>query len=51
MKFHADIVTAAFWREMKERHLAGEVLEVLPYRRSIIAPAPPDSLRRLSGEV
>ena len=49
MRFHADILTAAFWREMKERHLAGEVLEVLPYRHSMIAPAPPDSRRRLSG--
>ncbi len=50
MQFHAEILTAAFWRDLKQRHLAGEVIEVLPYRRSMIAPAPPDSQRRLSGE-
>ncbi|MGB5621888.1 MAG: bifunctional isocitrate dehydrogenase kinase/phosphatase [Gammaproteobacteria bacterium] len=50
MQFHAEILTAAFWRDLKQRHLAGEVIEVLPYRRGIIAPAPPDSRRRLSGE-
>ena len=50
MQFHAEILTAAFWRDLKQRHLAGEVIEVLPYRRSMIAPAPPDSQRRLSGK-
>ncbi|MGB5209384.1 MAG: bifunctional isocitrate dehydrogenase kinase/phosphatase [Gammaproteobacteria bacterium] len=49
MEYHAEILTAAFWRDLKTRHLNGEVIEVLPYRRSMIAPAPPDSLRRLSG--
>lgn len=28
---HADILTAAFWRELQERHAAGEVLDVFPY--------------------
>lgn len=30
---HGDLLTAAFWRDYQERHLAGEVIEVLPYGR------------------
>ena len=43
LEAHSDLLTAAYWRDMKERHLAGEVPEVLPYRPSLIAP-PPGSL-------
>lgn len=38
---HEELVTASYWRDMKERHLAGEVVEVLPYRRSLMAPPTP----------
>lgn len=47
LEAHGDLLTADFWRGMKKRHRAGEVLEVLPYRRSLMAPPPPGSRRRL----
>ncbi|MEM7082537.1 MAG: bifunctional isocitrate dehydrogenase kinase/phosphatase [Pseudomonadota bacterium] len=28
---HGDILTAAYWNELKARHLAGEVIDILPY--------------------
>ncbi len=43
LEAHSELLTAAYWRDMKERHLRGEVPEVLPYRPSLIAP-PPGSL-------
>ena len=43
LEAHSDLLTAAYWRDMKEQHLRGEVPEVLPYRPSLIAP-PPGSL-------
>jgi len=46
---HGDLLTADFWRRTKKRHKAGEILEVLPYRRSLMAPPPPGSRRRLTG--
>ena len=39
MEYHGDLLTPAFWREMKRRHEAGEVVEVLPYRPSLSASA------------
>jgi len=36
---HADILTAEFWRDLKRRHKAGEVLEILPYPRSLSSDA------------
>lgn len=32
---HAELLTPEFWREMKRRHEAGEVLEILPYRPTL----------------
>jgi len=49
LESHGDLLTADFWRRMKKRHKAGDVLEVLPYRRSLMAPPPPGSRRRLTG--
>jgi isocitrate dehydrogenase kinase/phosphatase len=43
LEAHSELLTAAYWRDMKQRHLRGEVPEVLPYRPSLIAP-PPGSL-------
>jgi len=31
LRFHAEILTARFWREVQQRLRAGEVVEVLPY--------------------
>ncbi|NOT28922.1 MAG: bifunctional isocitrate dehydrogenase kinase/phosphatase [Planctomycetes bacterium] len=31
LEAHGEILTAAFWRKLKDRHSAGEVLDVLPY--------------------
>ena len=38
LEAHSDLLTAAFWREHKNRQLQGEVQEMLPYRRSLMAP-------------
>ena len=35
LEHHADLLTPAFWRDLKRRHEAGEVLEILPYRPSL----------------
>ena len=34
LEAHGEVLTAAFWRKLKERHRAGEVLDVLPYPSS-----------------
>jgi isocitrate dehydrogenase kinase/phosphatase len=34
LEAHGEILTAAFWRKLQERHRAGEVLDVLPYPES-----------------
>jgi isocitrate dehydrogenase kinase/phosphatase len=39
LEHHGDLLTAEFWRDLKRRHLAGEVLEILPYPRSLSAAA------------
>ncbi len=31
LEAHGEILTAAFWRKLQDRHRAGEVLDVLPY--------------------
>ncbi len=31
VEHHGEILTAAYWNELKERHLAGEVIDILPY--------------------
>jgi len=31
LEAHGELLTAAFWRKLQERHAAGEVLDVLPY--------------------
>ena len=33
MKVHSDLLTVDYWRNIKERHLAGEVSAVIPYSR------------------
>ena len=32
---HGDLLTAEYWRDLKRRHLAGEVVEILPYPRRL----------------
>jgi isocitrate dehydrogenase kinase/phosphatase len=34
---HGALLTPGFWRDIKRRHEAGEVLEILPYRPSLSA--------------
>jgi isocitrate dehydrogenase kinase/phosphatase len=46
LEAHGDLLTADLWRQMKKRHGKGDIVEVLPYRRSLIAPPPPGSRRR-----
>ena len=31
---HGEIMTAGFWRRMQERHHAGEIVDIFPYRES-----------------
>jgi isocitrate dehydrogenase kinase/phosphatase len=31
---HGEIMTARFWRVMQERHRAGEIVDIFPYRES-----------------
>jgi isocitrate dehydrogenase kinase/phosphatase len=35
LRAHGDLLTADFWRALKKRLKAGEILEVLPYRRKL----------------
>jgi isocitrate dehydrogenase kinase/phosphatase len=39
LEHHSDLLTPGFWRDMKRRHEAGEVLEILPYRPTLAATA------------
>jgi isocitrate dehydrogenase kinase/phosphatase len=39
LEHHGDLLTPGFWRDIKRRHEAGEVLEILPYRSSLSASA------------
>jgi isocitrate dehydrogenase kinase/phosphatase len=39
LEHHGDLLTPGFWRDIKRRHEAGEVLEILPYRQSLSASA------------
>jgi len=39
LEHHSDLLTAEFWRDMKRRHEAREVLEILPYRPTLPATA------------
>jgi isocitrate dehydrogenase kinase/phosphatase len=39
LEHHGELLTPEFWRDLKRRHEAGEVLEILPYRRSLSAAA------------
>ena len=34
---HEGLLMPEFWRDVKRRHEAGEVLEILPYRPSLSA--------------
>jgi len=38
---HGDVLTAAFWRRMQERHRAGEVVDLFPYRHNQRLPRDP----------
>jgi isocitrate dehydrogenase kinase/phosphatase len=38
---HADLLTAAYWRDLRDNHAAERHLEVLPYARRPRAPAAP----------
>ena len=31
---HGEVLTASFWRAMQERHLAGRIADIFPYRES-----------------
>ena len=33
LKVHGDLLTADYWRNIKAKHLAGEVSVVVPYYR------------------
>jgi isocitrate dehydrogenase kinase/phosphatase len=37
LEHHAELLTPEYWRDVKRRHEAGEVLEILPYRPSLSA--------------
>jgi isocitrate dehydrogenase kinase/phosphatase len=39
LEHHAELLTPEYWREVKQRHDSGEVLEILPYRPSLSASA------------
>jgi isocitrate dehydrogenase kinase/phosphatase len=39
LEHHSDLLTPEFWRDVKRRLDAGEVLEILPYRPSLSAAA------------
>ena len=38
LEAHSDLLTAAFWRDRKNHQIAGDMPELLPYRRSLMAP-------------
>ena len=35
LRVHGEILTAEFWRHVQQRHVEGDVLEVLPYRHRV----------------
>jgi isocitrate dehydrogenase kinase/phosphatase len=34
LKFHGDLLTARYWRDIQARHRAGELIDIVPYRSS-----------------
>lgn len=40
MEVHGDLLSVDYWRNIKARHLAGEVSTVVPYFRPSLPPAP-----------
>ena len=34
MQHHADLLDAAYWRSIQERHKRGEIVDIFPYRQS-----------------
>jgi isocitrate dehydrogenase kinase/phosphatase len=34
LRYHSDLFTAEFWKELQNRHFAGEVIDVFPYTRT-----------------
>jgi len=34
LEAHAELLTARFWRQMQERHRAGEIVDIFPYARA-----------------
>ncbi len=37
---HGDLLTARYWRDVKNRRLAGEITHIIPYRRTVSSSAP-----------
>ena len=37
LEVHGDLLTAQFWRDVKNRRLAGEITHVIPYGRDTAA--------------
>ncbi len=49
LRFHRELLTAQFWRELQSRHRAGELIDIIPYRhcqRLTQPAAPPRRPRR-----
>ena len=49
LEVHGELLTAGYWREIKERHLSGDISLVVPYYRPVIsrrniAPANPPAV-------
>ena len=36
---HGNLLTAGYWRDVKNRRLAGEITHIVPYRRTPYAAA------------
>ena len=39
LEVHGDLLTARYWRDVKNRRLAGEITHIVPYRRATHAAA------------
>jgi isocitrate dehydrogenase kinase/phosphatase len=39
LRVHGDLLTAAYWRDVKQRRIEGRITQVVPYGRPMI-PAP-----------
>lgn len=39
LDLHGDLLTAQYWRDVKNRRLAGEITHIIPYRRTTCAAA------------